>query len=163
MAGFLELGIIAKDTCERSQSIIEATQGATAESEFIPDQLPPLDPASSPYFSTPEFQVNNLDAFTTARNVLSKNPEFQGKLAVLNLASDQYRAGGWLSTLCVTQVGVSMDDQILGSFICAGRSPLLLFHLVRNTEGGVLPMVPQSRRCILACCRHIQRRLGSSL
>lgn len=109
MATFLQPGDprlerIAKDTVERSQSIIEVTEGASTESTFIPDQLPVLNPASSPHFAAPELQVNSLDAFTTARNVLAKNPELNGKLAVLNLASDQYRAGGWLETLCVTQV-----------------------------------------------------------
>jgi len=94
---------IAEDTIARSQSIIASTPGASSESTFIKDQLAALDRASCPNLPSSAIQVQNFDAFTTARNVLAKSPELRGKIAVLNLASDEYRAGGWRFTLCKTQ------------------------------------------------------------
>jgi len=48
-------------------------------------------------------RIEGLDAFTTARRYIQLDPAIKGKVGVLNLASDQYRAGGWRETLCKTQ------------------------------------------------------------
>ena len=45
-----------------------------------------------------------MDAFTAARELLKEDPGKKGKVAVLNLASDIYRAGNWIQTLSKMQV-----------------------------------------------------------
>jgi hypothetical protein len=95
---------IAEDTIARTPSIVAATPGAFSESTFIRDQLSPLSPGSCPNFPPLTIKVGKLDAFTTARNILKKSPEMRGKVTVLNLASDEIRAGGWRQTLAKTQV-----------------------------------------------------------
>ena len=103
---------IAQDTIARSESIIQAhaAVGASSESTFIPNQLPSLDPAACPNFPASEVKVVNADSFTVARGIveeshgaiIGKNDKV--KVAVLNLASDARRAGGWEMTLSKTQV-----------------------------------------------------------
>ncbi|KAF7336239.1 hypothetical protein MVEN_02171800 [Mycena venus] len=98
--------LIAKNTVGRSPAIVEEhkVQGASADSIFIPNQLPaldPLDPTSERPPST--VKVINSDALTAARNILTGDPAAAGRVAVLNLASDRLPAGGWLRSLGTTQ------------------------------------------------------------
>jgi len=99
-----DLQIVAEDTISRTPEIIAATPGASADSIFHTRQLPPLNKDACPNFPQFAVRIEDLDAFTTARNYIRQDPTIRGKLAVLNLASDQYRAGGWRRTLCKTQV-----------------------------------------------------------
>jgi len=90
---------IAKDTINRSAKITEehASEGATLDSKFIADQLPPLDPAKCPNTDHVPVDVEILksDSFTAARNIMKDDTEALGKIAVLNLASNSQPGGGW--------------------------------------------------------------------
>ena len=99
-----ELHIVAEDTISRTPEIIAATPGASADSTFHAKQLPPLNKEDCPNVPPFTVKIEGLDAFTTARNCIQQDPTIGGKVAVLNLASDLYRAGGWRDTLCKTQV-----------------------------------------------------------
>ncbi|THV06383.1 hypothetical protein K435DRAFT_773334 [Dendrothele bispora CBS 962.96] len=106
---FGERAKIAKDTINRSPKITEehSTQGATLDSTFISEQLPPLDPTKCPNPDHVPVQVEILDSdsFTAARNIMKDDAEAlgKGKMAVLNLASDSEPGGGWAFTLSKTQ------------------------------------------------------------
>ena len=102
-----ELQVIAEDTISRTPEIIAATPGASADSTFQAHQLPPLTKDACPNFPPYRVRIEGLDAFTTARKYIQIDPTIRGKVAVLNLASDMYRAGGWVDTLCKTQVRVT--------------------------------------------------------
>lgn len=95
---------IAQDTIARSAQITSesVTQSASLASNFIPAQLTALDPSQCPNLSL-DVRVVNSDSFTVARNLL-KDTDALGKIAVLNLASDEQRAGGWIQSLTMTQV-----------------------------------------------------------
>ena len=69
---------------------------------FQLDPLPALDPIDVPEV---KIEVVDSDSFTAARRLIQDDPEAKGKTAVLNLASDEIRAGGWLVSLSKTQVG----------------------------------------------------------
>jgi len=99
-----ELETIAEDTISRTPEIIAATPGASAESTFHDRQLPPLNKDDCPNFPPFTVRIEGLDSFATARECVQRDPSIRGKVAVLNLASDEYRAGGWRTTLCKTQV-----------------------------------------------------------
>ncbi|RXW24393.1 hypothetical protein EST38_g1493 [Candolleomyces aberdarensis] len=96
---------IAEDTIARMKGVIKqhAREGATSSSTFIRDQLEPLDPSKSPNAPSSLIEVINSDAFTIARRLISEVPEAKGNTAVLNLASDEHPAGGWLFSLSKTQ------------------------------------------------------------
>lgn len=94
---------IAQDTLARTEAVVEAAPGASLDSTFIAEQLPPLPVLDAP--ATPcQVKVVNGDSFSTARQIMRDHPDAQGKTSVLNLASDEVRAGGWIHTLAVTQV-----------------------------------------------------------
>ncbi|TFY68276.1 hypothetical protein EVG20_g3616 [Dentipellis fragilis] len=93
---------IAEDTIARTPSIVEATPGASDKSWFVPEQLPPLDPSKCPNFPPTPVEVVGTDTFTTARNLMREYP-LDGEVAVLNLASDERRAGGWIGWYTRTQ------------------------------------------------------------
>ena len=99
-----KLDIIAEDTISRTPQIIAATPGASADSTFHDRQLPPLNKDNCPNFPPFTAKVEGLDTFTTVRKYIQRDPTIRGKVAVLNLAGDKYRAGGWRETLCETQV-----------------------------------------------------------
>ena len=101
---FVERKKIAKDTIARSASITAETAGASLESTFIPKQLPALDDLTCPGFTSTDLKVVNLDSFSAARNLLENYKDVKGKVAVLNLASDEERGGGWVYSLATTQV-----------------------------------------------------------
>lgn len=97
---------IANKTIARSPGIVaeHKAQGASEDCVFIQEQLPALDPAACP---NPEHvpaavEIINADAFTVARNILAADSD--GKVAVLNLASDILPAGPWLQVFTTTQV-----------------------------------------------------------
>jgi hypothetical protein len=95
---------IARDTISRSAAITAETPGASLESTFISEQLPPLHDLPSPGITDTDLKIVNLDAYTATRNLLEKYKDAEGKIAVLNLASDEERGGGWIYTLATTQV-----------------------------------------------------------
>lgn len=98
---------LANDTISRSLSITSSTPGASLESIFHHEQLSALDSTSDRFPNikdSMDLRILNLDAFTAAREILKEDPEAEGKVAVLNLASDSKRAGGWIQTLSKTQV-----------------------------------------------------------
>ncbi|KAF9642498.1 hypothetical protein BDM02DRAFT_3105570, partial [Thelephora ganbajun] len=57
--------------------------------------LPPLNKDDCPNFPSFTVRIEWLDAFTTARKYIKLDPTTRRKVAVLNLASNQYGAGGW--------------------------------------------------------------------
>ncbi|KIY44997.1 hypothetical protein FISHEDRAFT_67243 [Fistulina hepatica ATCC 64428] len=98
---------IAYDTLDRTEAIVleHAAQGATTDSTFVQQQLPPLDRAV-PYFpnaAPSSIDVVNLDSYTAARDLIKAHSDADGKIAVLNLASDMKPGGGWLRSLTKTQ------------------------------------------------------------
>jgi hypothetical protein len=108
---------IANDTIVRTPPIVASTPGASSSSTFIappPDTLgdpakyrnplPPLDHARCPSLPPTAVRVDDRDAFTCARELVRTGSAFEGRVAVLNLASDERRAGGWLEYLTRTQV-----------------------------------------------------------
>ena len=99
-----ELETIAEDTISRTPEIIAATPGASAESIFHDHQLPPLNKDDCPNFPPFTVRIEGFDSFATARKYIRQDATLKGKVAVLNLASDEHRAGGWRTTLCKTQV-----------------------------------------------------------
>ncbi|KAF8586454.1 hypothetical protein K439DRAFT_1387181 [Ramaria rubella] len=98
--------IIANDTVDRTPSIIASTPGASADSKFYEDaSCPVLDQASrpDPPYGPSRVLVINSDSFTAAREMIRRDLTASRKIAVLNLASDEYPGGGWLGTLSRTQ------------------------------------------------------------
>ncbi len=102
-----ELGRIARDTLDQTKYVIRThvKEGATGDSTFYAKQLPAL-PALSPLETTIKYPVEvvNDDSFATARNLMDEHPDAIGRIAVLNLASDEEPGGGWLRYLTKTQV-----------------------------------------------------------
>ncbi|THX05476.1 hypothetical protein D6D13_07141 [Aureobasidium pullulans] len=97
---------ICEDTIKRSEEITATTPDASLDSTFITSQtypgLSPLDPVF-PDLQLRPIQVIDSDTFACARSILSSDPEFRDKVAVLNLASDEEPGGGWRYTLSATQ------------------------------------------------------------
>ncbi|KAJ7025594.1 hypothetical protein C8F04DRAFT_134158 [Mycena alexandri] len=97
--------LIAKDTIERSSKIVveHEQHGASVDSVFVRQQLPPLDPSvcPNPEHTPVAVDIINSDAFTVARNMMASDPA--AKVAVLNLASDILPAGPWLQLMTTTQ------------------------------------------------------------
>lgn len=97
----------AADTIARSAPITleHAAEGASSESTFLTEKdLPALDPSLCPGFSPSEVRVINSDSFTVARGIIKEDPSANGKVSVLNLASDEEPGGGWEFSLSKTQV-----------------------------------------------------------
>jgi uncharacterized protein (TIGR02452 family) len=97
---------ICEDTITRSSHIRSTTSGASLHSTVIDTttypQLSPLDP-SFPNLSLGNIEVVDSDTFACARSLVAASPDLCGKLAVLNLASDEEPGGGWRYTLSTTQ------------------------------------------------------------
>lgn len=95
---------IAQDTLERTEAVIKecVADGATEDSTFYSEQLSPLLPLLENKVKRPVLVVNS-DAFTAARKLFNEHQDAKGSVAVLNLASDERRAGGWLHSLSRTQ------------------------------------------------------------
>jgi uncharacterized protein (TIGR02452 family) len=97
---------ICEDTIARSSHITSTTPGASLHSTVIDattyPHLSPLDP-SFPNLSLGNIEVIDSDTFACARSLLTASPDLRGKLAVLNLASDEEPGGGWRYTLSTTQ------------------------------------------------------------
>lgn len=159
---------IAQSTIAQSESIVRshAPDGATLDSTFLAlEQLPPMDALNCPNLPPSEIQIINSDSFTAARDIIRDYPDAQGKTSVLNLASDEYRAGGWAMTLSRTQVRV-LRVGLYSSFryapltIETGGSPVLFIDVVRDVQIGILPMAERRQRlcgwCIFPWSRHLQ-------
>ncbi|KAJ3477007.1 hypothetical protein NLI96_g10761 [Meripilus lineatus] len=98
---------ISQDTLNRIDTILQQTPEGSLDSEFISEQLPPLDESKNPHFPATKVVVVNSDSFTAARNIRRRRKSVpvppdpkenasggsEGKIAVLNLASDAYPAG----------------------------------------------------------------------
>lgn len=100
---WVERKAIADDTLSRVDAVIESCPSGSLDSTFIADQLPALDKDRSPNHPPTLIKVINSDSFTAARDIVKQFPEAKSKTAVLNLASDEIRAGGWIETLSRTQ------------------------------------------------------------
>ncbi|KAL0056547.1 hypothetical protein AAF712_016848, partial [Marasmius tenuissimus] len=92
---------ISRDTLARSEAIITqySARGATLDSAFNDDQLSPLDPDLCPGHPPSPVEFVKLDTFVAARNIVKCFPDAaDGKIAILNLASDELPGGGWDKT-----------------------------------------------------------------
>ncbi|KAK1235936.1 hypothetical protein PQX77_000823 [Marasmius sp. AFHP31] len=92
---------ISRDTLARTEAITSqySARGATLDSTFNSDQLSPLDPDSSPNHPLSPVEFVKLDTFVAARNIVKRFPNAAyGKIAILNLASDEKPGGGWDKT-----------------------------------------------------------------
>lgn len=81
----------AKETRRLTSGIIGSTPGATADSDFYAELLPPLQ-QSKPKRDT-RVHIENGDTFTVAQRLAATG---QKTVAVLNMASDRHPGGGWL-------------------------------------------------------------------
>lgn len=81
----------AKETQRLTPGIIRSTPGATADSTFYTELLPPL--LQSKTKRDTRVHIENGDTFTVAQRLAGKG---QAKVAVLNMASDRNPGGGWL-------------------------------------------------------------------
>jgi hypothetical protein len=95
---------IAEDTLARAASIVDSTPGASSDGIFIDSQLPELNQALNPRYGETDVLIVNSDSYTAARKIArSVCEDVQGKIAVLNLASDAFPGGGWKVSLSRTQ------------------------------------------------------------
>ncbi|KAF5376198.1 hypothetical protein D9757_009324 [Collybiopsis confluens] len=95
----LRMSLVEKNKHVFASIIAEhASDGASPASEFIDGQLPPLNVHERPY-SEPQknlVEVINGDTFLVARELMDAAvDDANGRVAVLNLASDQHPGGGW--------------------------------------------------------------------
>ncbi|KAH8827875.1 hypothetical protein DL96DRAFT_1527695 [Flagelloscypha sp. PMI_526] len=93
---------IAQDTLAQIPHILESYPTKARESYFI-DHLLSLDPCPHRERQLAEVSIHNADAYSVARSLLEQNDAAKGRIAVLNLASDERPAGGWETTLATTQ------------------------------------------------------------
>lgn len=100
-----------EDTLSRIDIVLHEVREGSLDSTFESEQLPPLSPLPAAARSSSTVRVVNCDAFTLAREIMNRTEAAKGKTAVLNLASDEYRAGGWTQTLSVTQVRILRDTE----------------------------------------------------
>ncbi|KAI5239699.1 hypothetical protein E4T43_06641 [Aureobasidium subglaciale] len=93
---------ISNDTVARSEQITTSTPGASLESSFITAStyasLSPLDP-EFPNLQLRAIEVQDLDSFLSARQLIANDTGLKDKIAVLNLASDEEPGGGWRYSL----------------------------------------------------------------
>jgi len=143
----LNLEEIAHDSIDRTPAIVAETPGARDESVFIKEgDLQPLTKLPPEQLNPPtQVRIINDDAFTIAREIIKRDPSAQGHVAVLNLASDIYRAGGWIKTLSQTQVSILFpcsDQFSMISFISSlpGRSTVLLFDTLLDAQARILSL-----------------------
>lgn len=155
---------IAQDTIARSATITIETPGASLESTFTSKQLPALQDLTCPGITNTDLHVVNLDSFSAARSILEDYEDAKDKVAVLNLASDQERGGGWIYSLATTQVGakyILFTIYEVHRYTFLGRSFVLLLNLVRNSQTILLPLAKSRARIrsgnILPFCRYFQR------
>lgn len=99
---------IAEDTLARVEAILHEVREGSIDSVFIEAQLPALPPLDTTNVTHTKIRVVNCDSFTLAREIINRVDDAKGKTAVLNLASDEIRAGGWIYSLSVTQVLMSL-------------------------------------------------------
>ena len=74
-----------------------------AQSTFYISQLPPLNPEDSPSHILDRVEVQYGDTFVLTRQLLRSRPDYAGKVAVLDCASDAELAGGWRHRFGTTQ------------------------------------------------------------
>ncbi|KIW57761.1 hypothetical protein PV05_02321 [Exophiala xenobiotica] len=77
--------------------------GEQPESTLFSSQLEPLDNSICPGYTFPDLKVRYADTFSLARQLLKTRPDYLGKVAVLNCASDTELAGGWRHRSGTTQ------------------------------------------------------------
>lgn len=145
---------IANDTLQRTEQILHQYRSGSSESTFVASQLPPLDKSSCPNNQPSTISVLNSDSFTVARDIIRRDDNAKGKTAVLNLASDELRAGGWVHSLSKTQVclAVGLSCRPLSIMTISpplsstGRSAVLLLHFVCHVKGGILSVAKHGPR-----------------
>ncbi|KAF5358923.1 hypothetical protein D9758_004846 [Tetrapyrgos nigripes] len=108
---------IVRKNKRRSAPIIDEhkDEGATPSAIFIPQQLPPLDPAKRPYSPDvkPQIQVVNSDTFLAVRELMNAiGDDAKSGTAVLNLASDEVPGGGYTSlhTAQASHIDVDVEE-----------------------------------------------------
>jgi hypothetical protein len=133
--------LIADDTLARAKRIIKdhASEGATSSSAFIDGQLDPLAQidTSKGEASASAVEVVNCDAFTVARKLIAEEPGAKGKTTVLNLASDEAPAGGWLISLSKTQVRAVTSTEVVVTLTNRG------WHNRRKRSATLLRSTPR--------------------
>jgi hypothetical protein len=147
MPDWKERRAIAQDTLARVESIVASTPGASLDSTFVDSQLPALDLDACPGYEGTDIHVVNLDSFSAARNIArSVDEDCNGKIAVLNLASDQVPGGGWEVSLSTTQVYFItkvVPDRLM---TLVGGGTLLLVHPLPYAQEVILPMAKHRTR-----------------
>ncbi|KAH8105984.1 hypothetical protein BXZ70DRAFT_1004276 [Cristinia sonorae] len=107
---------ISEDTLARIPAILHEVREGSSDSTFISEQLPPLPKEKCPNHPPTKIRVLNTDSFTAARNIMRNAVEAgdnaDGKVAVLNLASDLQPGGGWAQTLSRTQASSSTEEAL---------------------------------------------------
>ncbi|EHY53521.1 hypothetical protein HRR83_003726 [Exophiala dermatitidis] len=98
---------IAEETLSLIPSVLQ-TMGFSSQPEsiFFSSQLEELDRsrlARPGYPTRPSIKVRYGDTFSLARELLKSRPDYSGKVAVLNCASDTELAGGWRHRFGTTQ------------------------------------------------------------
>lgn len=89
---------ICHDTMRRSAAVSAETPGASTESIFIKlAELPPLSTTDSsfPNLYQRPVRICGGDTLAITRQMMQANPSTEGKVAVLNLASDRRPADDW--------------------------------------------------------------------
>jgi len=136
-----ELQIVAKDIISRAPEIIAATQGASADSIFHNHQLPPLNKEARRGFPPFAVRIEGLDRIHDRWEVSPAGSHGMREIAVLNLASNQYRTGGWRDTFCKIQVRkIPTPVSLRLNSPLPGRGTILLFRSVHQPRGGKLPL-----------------------
>lgn len=96
---------ICEETISRTPEITKETPGGSLRSSFTSSQLPVLSRSSNdfPQLQLKHVEILDSDSFAAARSLLASDPAKRGRVAVLNLASDEEPGGGWRYTLSTTQ------------------------------------------------------------
>ncbi|KAJ9611367.1 hypothetical protein H2200_004551 [Cladophialophora chaetospira] len=97
--------VTAEDTLAKVPEVLRAMQVTHTQprSVFYSTQLPPLDAGINPGHIRPNVKVLFGDTTVLARQLLGDRPDYRGKLAVLNCASDAELAGRWRHRYGTTQ------------------------------------------------------------
>ncbi|KAL2411321.1 hypothetical protein ABEF95_001557 [Exophiala dermatitidis] len=95
---------IAEETLFRTPAVLQ-TMGFSEQPDsiFFSSQLDDLDRSARPGYPRPPIKVRYGDTFSLARELLESRPDYTGKVAVLNCASDTELAGGWRHRSGTTQ------------------------------------------------------------
>lgn len=95
---------LADETLSMTPSVLASMGfGEQPESTFFSSQIEPLDSRICQGHASPNIKVQYGDTFSLTRQLLKSRPDYLGKVAVLNCASDTELAGGWRHRSGTTQ------------------------------------------------------------